>query len=61
MTIAKLVLMLLCLVPVTLGPKEAKVTPLFSKDDKYIRASPARIRLQTAASLVFFSVPLEVP
>jgi quercetin dioxygenase-like cupin family protein len=32
MTIAKLVLMLLCLVPVTLGPKEAKVTPLFSKD-----------------------------
>jgi hypothetical protein len=32
MTITKLVLVLLCLVPVTLGPKEAKVTPLFSKD-----------------------------
>src|SRR2546428_5305929 len=32
MTIAKLVLMLVCLMPVTLGPKEAKVTPLLSKD-----------------------------
>jgi quercetin dioxygenase-like cupin family protein len=32
MTIPKLVLMLVCLMPVTLGPKEAKVTPLLSKD-----------------------------
>jgi len=40
MTISKFALMLVCLVPVTLGPqeapqetsKEAKVTPLFSKD-----------------------------
>jgi quercetin dioxygenase-like cupin family protein len=32
MTIAKLVLMLVCLMSVTLEPKEAKVTPLFSKD-----------------------------
>jgi quercetin dioxygenase-like cupin family protein len=36
MTIPKLALMLVCLVPVTLGPqeapKEAKVTTLFSKD-----------------------------
>ena len=32
MTIAKLALALVCLLPVTLGPKEAKVTPLFSKD-----------------------------
>ena len=32
MTIAKVVLALVCLVPVTLGPEEAKVTPLFSKD-----------------------------
>jgi quercetin dioxygenase-like cupin family protein len=36
MTIPKLALMLVCLMPVTLGPKEAaeeaKVTPLFSKD-----------------------------
>lgn len=32
MTIAKVVLPLLCLLPVTLGPEEAKVTPLFSKD-----------------------------
>ena len=32
MTITKLALVLLCLMPVTLGPKEAKVTPLFSKD-----------------------------
>jgi quercetin dioxygenase-like cupin family protein len=32
MTIAKVVLALLCLMPVTLGPEEAKVTPLFSKD-----------------------------
>ena len=32
MTIAKAVLALLCLMPVTLGPEEAKVTPLFSKD-----------------------------
>jgi quercetin dioxygenase-like cupin family protein len=32
MTIAKLVLALLCLFPVTLGPEDAKVTPLFSKE-----------------------------
>src|SRR5712664_3938691 len=32
MTIAKLVLMLVCLMSVTLEPKEAKVTPLMSKD-----------------------------
>jgi quercetin dioxygenase-like cupin family protein len=32
MTIAKLVLVLVCLMSVTLEPKEAKVTPLFSKD-----------------------------
>ena len=32
MTVAKLVLMLACLVSVTLEPKEAKVTPLLSKD-----------------------------
>src|SRR5580704_8727140 len=32
MTITKAVLALVCLVSVTLGPKEAKVTPLFSKD-----------------------------
>lgn len=32
MTIAKVVLALLCLMPVTLGPEEAKVMPLFSKD-----------------------------
>jgi quercetin dioxygenase-like cupin family protein len=32
MTITKLVLVLVCLMPVTLGPKEAEVTPLLSKD-----------------------------
>jgi len=32
MTITKVVLALVCLMPVTLGPQEAKVTPLFSKD-----------------------------
>jgi hypothetical protein len=32
MTIAKLALMLFCLMSVTLGPKDAKVTPLLSKD-----------------------------
>ena len=32
MTIPKFALVLVCLVPVTLGPKEAKVTTLFSKD-----------------------------
>src|SRR6202140_3106832 len=32
MTIAKLVLMLVCLLSVALEPKDAKVTPLFSKD-----------------------------
>ncbi len=32
MTIAKLVLMLVCLISATLEPKEAKVTPLLSKD-----------------------------
>ena len=32
MTIAKLVLMLVSLMSVTLGPKDAKVTPLLSKD-----------------------------
>jgi len=32
MTIAKLALMLVCLMLVTVEPKEAKVTPLFSKD-----------------------------
>jgi len=32
MTIARLVLMLVCLMSVTLEPKDAKVTPLFSKD-----------------------------
>src|ERR1700757_1578459 len=32
MTIAKVVLTLVCLMPVTLGPEEAKVTPLLSKD-----------------------------
>ena len=31
MSITKLVLMLVCLMPVTLEPKEAKVTPLMSK------------------------------
>ena len=32
MTIAKLVLMLVCLMSITLEPKDAKVTPLLSKD-----------------------------
>ena len=32
MTVAKLVLMLVCLMSVTLESKDAKVTPLFSKD-----------------------------
>ena len=32
MTIAKVVLTLLCLMPLALGPEEAKVTPLFTKD-----------------------------
>jgi quercetin dioxygenase-like cupin family protein len=32
MTIAKLALMLVCLMSVTLEPKDAKVTPLLSKD-----------------------------
>jgi quercetin dioxygenase-like cupin family protein len=32
MTIAKLVLMLVCLMSVTMEPKEARVTPLLSKD-----------------------------
>jgi quercetin dioxygenase-like cupin family protein len=32
MTIAKLVLLMVCLMPVTLEPKDAKVTPLLSKD-----------------------------
>jgi quercetin dioxygenase-like cupin family protein len=32
MTIAKLVLLLVCLMPVTLEPKDAKVTSLLSKD-----------------------------
>jgi quercetin dioxygenase-like cupin family protein len=32
MTIAKLVLVLVCLMSVTVEPREAKVTPLFSKD-----------------------------
>jgi quercetin dioxygenase-like cupin family protein len=32
MTIAKLVLLLVCVMPVTLEPKDAKVTPLLSKD-----------------------------
>ncbi len=32
MTITKLALVLVCLMPVTLGPTEAKVTSLFSKD-----------------------------
>ena len=32
MTIAKLVLMLVCLMSLTLEPKDAKVTPLLSKD-----------------------------
>jgi quercetin dioxygenase-like cupin family protein len=32
MTIAKLALLLVCLMLVTVEPKEAKVTPLFSKD-----------------------------
>jgi quercetin dioxygenase-like cupin family protein len=32
MSIAKLALMLVCLMSVTVEPKEAKVTPLFSKD-----------------------------
>jgi quercetin dioxygenase-like cupin family protein len=32
MTIAKLALMLVCLMSVTVEPKEAKVTPLLSKD-----------------------------
>jgi quercetin dioxygenase-like cupin family protein len=34
MSIAKLVLMLFCVMAVPLEPKEAKVTPLFSKDLK---------------------------
>ena len=32
MTVAKLVLMLVCLMSITVEPKEAEVTPLFSKD-----------------------------
>ena len=32
MTITKLALLLVCLLPVAMEPKEAKVTPLFSKD-----------------------------
>jgi len=32
MTIAKLVLLLVCLMSVTLEPEEAKVTPVLSKD-----------------------------
>jgi len=32
MTISKFALMLVCLMSVTVAPKEAKVTPLFSKD-----------------------------
>jgi hypothetical protein len=32
MTIAKLALILVCLMSVTVEPQEAKVTPLFSKD-----------------------------
>jgi len=32
MTITKLILMMVYLMSVTLGPKEAEVTPLFSKD-----------------------------
>ena len=32
MTITKLILMLVCLVSIPLETKEAKVTPLFSKD-----------------------------
>ena len=36
MTITKLVLMLVCLMSVTLEPKEAKVTPLLSKDLSYV-------------------------
>ena len=32
MTIAKLILMLVCLMSIPLETKEAKVTPLFSKD-----------------------------
>jgi quercetin dioxygenase-like cupin family protein len=32
MTISKLILMLLCLMSVATEPKEAKVTPIFSKD-----------------------------
>jgi quercetin dioxygenase-like cupin family protein len=32
MTIVKVVLMLVCLMPIPLEPKEAKVTPLLSKD-----------------------------
>jgi quercetin dioxygenase-like cupin family protein len=35
MTIAKLVLMLVCVMSVTLEPKDAKVTPLLSKDLTY--------------------------
>jgi len=32
MSIAKLLLILVCLMPVAMGPKEAEVTPLLSKD-----------------------------
>jgi len=32
MSIAKLILMLVCLMPVATGPKEGEVTPLLSKD-----------------------------
>jgi len=32
MSVAKLILMLVCLMSVTVEPKEAKVTPLSSKD-----------------------------
>jgi len=32
MSIAKLILMLVCLMPVAIGPKEGEVTPLLSKD-----------------------------
>ena len=32
MSIAKLVLMMVCLMPIAMGPKEADVTPLLSKD-----------------------------
>src|SRR5712692_5113938 len=47
MTIAKLVLILVCLMSVTLEPKDAKVTPLLSKGDD--------INRKTAGTLAYLA------